>query len=158
VKRIIKNQRPPLALPAKQRGFTLIEVMIAVLILAFGLLGFALLQTMNVRFTNSANQRSQATNLAYEMLDQMRVNRLAAVQYAGDYEGTADGCDPGETVNAAAFRTTWECRLQYALGPGASAEVTYAGGVASVAVTWGDARWEEDVDDRNQTFTLVTQL
>lgn len=154
----LKNPRRISFPHSRQRGFTLIEVMIAVLILAFGLLGFALLQTMNVRFTNSANQRSQATNLAYEMLDQMRVNRLAAVQYAGEYEGTSGGCDPGNAVNAAAFKTTWECRLQYALGPGASAEVIYAGGVATVAVTWGDQRWEEDVDNRNQTFTLETQL
>ena len=154
----MRNPRRISSTHFRQGGFTLIEVMIAVLILAFGLLGFALLQTMNVRFTNSANQRSQATNLAYEMLDQMRANRLAAVQYAGEYEGTAGGCDPGAAVNAAAFKATWECRLQYALGPGASAQVIYAGGVASVAVTWGDERWEEDAGNRNQTFSLSTQL
>lgn len=46
-------------------GFTLLEVLIAIIVLAFGLLGFALLQTMNVRFVQSANYRTQATNLAY---------------------------------------------------------------------------------------------
>ena len=63
---------------ARSRGFSLIEVLIALLVLAFGLLGFALLQTMNVRFVQSANYRTQATNLSYELLDQIRINRIAA--------------------------------------------------------------------------------
>jgi type IV pilus assembly protein PilV len=47
-------------------------VLIAIIVLAFGLLGFALLQTMNVRFVQSANYRTQATNLAYDLIEQMR--------------------------------------------------------------------------------------
>ncbi len=65
------------------RGFSLIEVMISVLILGFGLLGFALLQTMSVRFSQSSNQRTQATNLSYELLDQMRGNRVLWRSYWG---------------------------------------------------------------------------
>ena len=88
----------------KAAGFSLIEVMVAVLVLGVGLLGFALLQTMSVRFTQSANQRTQATNLAYDMLDQMRVNRLAAGQYVGNYAAATSGagCVPGGNVSAAA--------------------------------------------------------
>lgn len=55
-------------------GFSMIEVLITIIVLAFGLLGFALLQTMNVRFVQSANYRTQATNLAYDLIDQMRAN------------------------------------------------------------------------------------
>ena len=75
----------------KAAGFSLIEVMVAVLVLGVGLLGFALLQTMSVRFTQSANQRTQATNLAYDMLDQMRANRIAAGQYVGNYAAATSG-------------------------------------------------------------------
>ena len=74
-------------------GFSLVEVMVAVLVLGLGLLGFALLQTMSVRFTQSANHRTQATNLAYDMLDQIRVNRLAVGQYVGGYNATAAAFD-----------------------------------------------------------------
>ena len=65
-------------MPRRQAGFSLIEVMVAVLVLGIGLLGFALLQTMTLRFTQSANYRTQATNLAYDLLDQMRANRHLA--------------------------------------------------------------------------------
>jgi hypothetical protein len=44
-------------------------------VLAFGLLGFALLQTMNVRFVQSANYRTQATNLANDLIELMRAQR-----------------------------------------------------------------------------------
>lgn len=141
--------------PKSQQGFTLIEVMIAVLIMGIGLLGFAMLQTMSVRFAQSANHRSQATNLAYDMLDQMRTNRIAATQYAGAYAGTATGCAPTAAVNAAAFRTVWQCRLQTSLGAGSTANVTYAAGVATVSITWGDERWTANP---NRTFVVGSRL
>lgn len=149
----------------KASGFTLIEVMIAVLVLGIGLLGFALLQTMSVRFAQSANQRTQATNLSYEMLDQMRTNRIAAANYSGNYTATATGCQPTAAVNPAAYRIVWQCRLQSELGAGSTATVTYVSGVATVNITWGDERWNDaDRDgtvsaaESNQTFSASTRL
>ncbi|MGH8027963.1 MAG: type IV pilus modification protein PilV, partial [Pseudoxanthomonas sp.] len=124
-------------------GFSLIEVMIAVLVLGFGLLGFALLQTMSVRFAQSANQQTQATNLSYEMLDQMRANRIAAANYSGSYTATSTGCEPNSTVSPGAYKTVWQCRLQSELGAGSTATVTYVAGVATVNITWGDQRWND---------------
>jgi len=140
----------------KASGFTLIEVMIAVLVLGIGLLGFALLQTMSVRFAQSANQRTQATNLSYEMLDQMRTNRIAAANYSGNYAATATGCLPGAAVGPAAYRLVWQCRLQSALGAGSTATVTYVDGVATVDIIWGDDRW--DAAAGNRTFSASTRL
>lgn len=149
----------------RMAGFSLIEVMVAVLVLGLGLLGFALLQTMSVRFTQSANQRTQATNLAYDMLDQIRVNRLAVGQYVGNYTGATTGCDPGAGVSADTYRTVWECRLGQALGAGATANVALNAGQVTVAITWGDERWDDTDGDgtvsaaeSNQTFTTVTRL
>lgn len=141
-------------------GFSLIEVMIAILVLGVGLLGFALLQTMSVRFTQSANQRTQATNLANDMLDQMRVNRLAAAQYAGNYSATttATSCVPDGTVTPAKYKVIWRCRMGMALGAGASAVVTLNDGVANVAITWGDQRWDTDASKRSATFSTETRL
>ena len=150
----------PFRSPRAAGGFTLIEVMIAVLVLGMGLLGFALLQTMTVRFTQSANYRTQATNLAYEMLDQMRVSRIQASAYVGDYEAstTNSDCEPatGTNLTADGFRSAWECRLGKALGADASASVARAGDRFSVTVSWGDERWVEDADPRS--FTTATEL
>jgi type IV pilus modification protein PilV len=56
----------------KEQGFTLLEVMIAMTILAIGLLGLAGLQITSVRSNSSASQVSEATVLAQDQLEQLR--------------------------------------------------------------------------------------
>jgi len=69
------------SLTARNRcqGLTLVEILIALLVLSVGLLGLAAMQTTAVKYTTSANQRTQATALAYDLVDRMRINRLAAL-------------------------------------------------------------------------------
>ena len=64
-----------------QRGFTLLEVLIALLVMSIGLLGIGKLMILSARANDSAYMRSQATALAYTIIDAMRANRnLAIVQ------------------------------------------------------------------------------
>lgn len=151
--------------PRNARGFSLLEVLIALLVLAFGLLGFALLQTMNLRFTQSANHRTQATNLAYDLLDQIRANRLQAPEYTAITPGTFAGEDGKDCTPAAVAAVTdniarWRCQVVSMLGSGANATVNYtpADGMVSVRVTWNDERWAVDPLDQNKFFELRTQL
>jgi len=65
---IINRQR-------KQGGFTLLEVLIALLVLSIGLLGLAALQTLGLRSNQMANMRTQAAQRAYDMSDRMRANQ-----------------------------------------------------------------------------------
>ena len=57
-----------------QRGFTLIEVLISMVILAIGLLGLAAMQAISLRDNQDAYYYQQATLLAYEMQDRIRGN------------------------------------------------------------------------------------
>jgi type IV pilus assembly protein PilV len=58
-----------------QKGASLIEILIAVLILSFGLLGMAALQTRALQGNQSSLQRSQAIMLNNSILDAMRIDR-----------------------------------------------------------------------------------
>lgn len=62
----------------KNAGFTLIEVLIAMLVLEVGLLGLAGLQATNLKNNLSAYNRSQATQLAYDIADRIRTNKPAS--------------------------------------------------------------------------------
>ncbi|MEJ2142634.1 MAG: type IV pilus modification protein PilV, partial [Gammaproteobacteria bacterium] len=53
-------------------GFSLLEVMIAMVIFSIGLIGLAGLQSASLGYNHSAYLRSQATYLAYNILDKMR--------------------------------------------------------------------------------------
>ncbi len=57
-----------------QRGFTLLEVLISMIILAIGLLGLAAMQAISLRDNQDAYYYQQATLLAYEMQDRIRGN------------------------------------------------------------------------------------
>ena len=57
-----------------QRGFSLVEVMVALLVLSIGLLGLAALQTTSLQFNTGSYHRTQATFLAYDIIDRMRAN------------------------------------------------------------------------------------
>ena len=76
-----RTRRPSSLRP--ERGFTLIEILVAVLVLSFGLLGLAMLQSTGLRFNTDSYLRSQATILAYDLIDRMRANKAGAD--AGNY-------------------------------------------------------------------------
>lgn len=77
-----------------QRGFTLIEVMVALLIFSLGLMGMAGLMVLSVKTNQSAYLRTQASFLAQSMADRMRVNRSQIAAYVGTYNSGTAGSDP----------------------------------------------------------------
>ena len=55
-------------------GFTLLEILIAMLIISIGLLGVATLQIRGQQFNQVSYFRTQATFLAYDLMDRIRIN------------------------------------------------------------------------------------
>jgi type IV pilus assembly protein PilV len=88
----------------RQSGFGLVEVLVTVLILAVGLLSAASLQLLSKRSNYDAAQRTTAAHLAQDLLERMRSNSAALIDYVpvgslgGDTLGDApavDCSDPG---------------------------------------------------------------
>lgn len=65
-----------------QTGFTLIEVLVSIVILAIGLLGLAAMQLQSLKFTQGSQWRSQANFLAYDIVERIRANRENVGSYA----------------------------------------------------------------------------
>lgn len=84
-----------------QRGFTLLEVLVAMLIVAFGVLGYVGLQARTVVSTMEGYQRAQALVLLNDITQRMSVNRGAAVSYvASDIGATDPGACPAAPIAA----------------------------------------------------------
>ncbi len=64
-----------------QRGASLLEVLIALIILSVGLLGVASLQGMSKAASYQSYQRTQATNLVDGIIERIRANPTAAASY-----------------------------------------------------------------------------
>jgi type IV pilus assembly protein PilV len=73
-----------------QSGFTMVEVLIALIVLAIGLLGLAGLQASALRNDQAAFMRTQATVLAYDIADRMRANNAAVIAGNYSYDPAAD--------------------------------------------------------------------
>lgn len=74
----------PLSPAARNHGFTLIEVLVAIVVLAIGVLGVAALQTKSLSQGQGSLQATQAVALAYDYADRIRANPCGA--YEGLYE------------------------------------------------------------------------
>lgn len=133
----------------KQSGFTLLEVLVAMVVLSIGLLGLAGLMAASMRNNESAYHSTQATWLAYDMLDRIRANRAGA--RSGDYNGVTLGA-PATCATAVATGSVsaqdignWKNALACALPAGDGAiEVITAPGASQdrirVTVQWNDSR------------------
>jgi len=73
-------------------GFSLVELLVAITVLAIGLLGLAALQIAGMRVNQSAYYRSIATQLAYDIADRMRANA------AGVTDGVYNNGTPGSSL------------------------------------------------------------
>jgi type IV pilus assembly protein PilV len=140
-------------------GFTLLEVLIAVLILSIGLLGLAGLQITSLKFNHSAYMRTAATNLAYDMTDRMRVNRGQALTgaYDGvDFPDPPEVCDPSLTPDGSAAQDilTWRHALICALPAGTGSIERTDNNLVTITVRWDDSRGEEGA----QEFSMMTRL
>lgn len=149
------------------RGFTLFEVLIAVLVLSLGLLGLAALQSAGLRNNHGAYLRSQATVLAYDIIDRMRSNKEIADPAApatGGYDLAMSASppsspldcvsDPCSSADLATYElNNWIQSLAATL-PLGDGQVSRAAGVVTVTVAWDDTR----SGVANQQFVMSTQL
>ena len=128
--------------PRRQRGASLLEVLIAILILAIGMLGVAAMQAMSLRNSLSALERSQATVQTYAIMDAMRANIADARNNQYNLALAAAPCAAPAAGGTLATRdlNNWINSLQATLGPSACGAVACAANVCEITIRWNDER------------------
>lgn len=146
-------------------GFTLIEVLVALAVLAVGLLGLASLMISGLQVTRSALQYTLATALLNDMADHIRANRPGAAAYAltagTELDAPAASCaTPGEcspTLLAALDLYRWQSAARAALPETQTsiAVTTDASGAQTCAIT---LQWRQSGDAVPATATVTVQV
>jgi type IV pilus modification protein PilV len=83
-----------------QTGFGLVESLVALVVVSVGMIGIAALYGQGLGAGRTALFRTQAVNLAADMADRIRVNRLGGPSYGG--AAADNNCDPGGNTNCSA--------------------------------------------------------
>jgi type IV pilus assembly protein PilV len=129
----------------RSAGFSLIEVLIALVVTSVGLLGLAALQVTSMRVNHGAFLRSQATQLAHDIADRMRANRGSAI--SGAYDLGYDEAPATTTTVAEADLADWHSMLARELPSGDGAISVTSTGLALIEVRWNDARGDDGAEN-----------
>ncbi|UII72309.1 type IV pilus modification protein PilV [Pseudomonas sp. HN11] len=140
--------------PRHQIGMTLIEVLVAVLILAIGLLGAAVIQLNALKYTDSSRMTSQASFIAYDMLDRIRAN--SAVDYSWGRAERASASDASASVRDLDLHD-FEANILGFAGTSAKGSVLVSAGEVTVSISWDDSRGANRPGAR-ETFTLTSRI
>lgn len=125
-------------------GFSLIELLVAVLVMGIGVLGVTALQMVSLQNNRMALERGEAVALAYDMMDRIRANPTLA------YDGVAIGNPPpaapdclGDGANCTAAQMAtfdeaiWKCQLGEFRDDGECDALRAAGAIPPVAAQPG---------------------
>ena len=134
-----------------QKGLGMIEVLVAVVILAVGLLGLAAMQVTASKTTTQAAQKTQAILLAEDMIERIRANRSAAGSYDGVSVGSADSCvtdyAPSPSDVATNDISGWSNSVRCLLADGSGqVDVDTSASTVSVTLNWEDRKDSGDAD------------
>ena len=138
----------------KQSGFSLVETLVALFVLAIGILGLSALHATSMRGGSSSHHRSQAVLIAYDVMDRLRSNR--AVALAGSYNmvitddpPVGDGNPPLVDDDLAEWFGT-----HVALLPAGDAIINCTNtGICTITVQWDDSRADTTAGAQQFNFT-----
>lgn len=160
----------------RQSGFSLIELLVAVLIMGFGVLGVAALQVLSLQQNRGALLRAEANQLANDLIDRIRVNTLVTYSSAID-AGPAATTDcminACSTIEMRDYDIAqWKCSITsiddagdpYAACAGFTPPIegSLPNGQGSVALVGGvyevTVEWDEDNDGTPSSITLRARV
>lgn len=157
MRRVRCNHRSSAFQGERQKGFGLIEVLVALLILAVGLLGMASLQTTSLQQTTGSQTRTQAILLAEDIVERIRANRPDRTEYALANQA-AVSCNSGFAITnggvAADDLNEWRNALACLL-PGGNGEIAVNGMVVTVDITWNPRETVEGLDEGELTLEVA---
>ncbi|MFQ3200587.1 MAG: type IV pilus assembly protein PilV [Zhongshania sp.] len=143
---------------SRQRGVTLIEVLVAVLITATGVLGAATMQLNAVKFNQISTTRSIAVFLANDISDRMRANRADAL--VGRYDlGMNNDAPTGSAIYQIDVQD-WLHEVALRL-PAGDASIERDNANFIISIQWDESRLSKTREisaGDNQIFVFQTSL
>jgi type IV pilus assembly protein PilV len=123
-----------------QLGFSMVEILVSILILSFGLLGLAALQAVGMKNSHSAYYRNQATIVAHEIIDRIRANPGLANANVANYAIGINAAPPAGVAINLVDLNEWKTHIANTLPTGKGGVAVVNTNDVTVTVQWDDSR------------------
>jgi len=152
-------------------GFTMLEMLIALLILSIGLLGVAALQTRGQQFNQVGYLRTQATFMAYDLMDRIRINKddssvtnngengAYAIDSCSDLPGAVKSCDTQDCLveDLVTYDLDQWCGVLEETFPDGDVAIAWDGAQYDITISWQNIL-DRDSSAEKETSTWELQL
>lgn len=139
----------------RQRGFSLVEVLVALIVMSVGMLGIASLYVQSMQAGRTSLFRHNAVTLAGDVADRIRANPTAGAAYTGagaDFNCIAQGVNCSAPQMAAQDVLVWQAQAANTL-PAGVVNVVFNDAVAPPTYQIG-IQWQEPEGPQNYTVTI----
>ncbi len=156
------HNRSTYRFPRRTAGFTLVESLVAMVVISVGMLGIAAMYVEGLRAGRTSIYRTVAVDLAADMADRIRANPVGQASYADDAAASGTGCvnalaDLSPATQAACDLFFWQQQVTSLL-PGGDAAVTFAAGAGGPSAYTITLNWNEPGVDGQLQYALAVQL
>jgi type IV pilus assembly protein PilV len=138
----------------------MIELLVALVIFSFGMLGIAGLQTRTLSYSQNSLLRSYASNLTDDILDRMRADRANAVAspslWATTVTDVSSGMPASPTTIYGKEIKEWKQAVEASL-PNGRASIAVSTGTVTIIIRWNE-REAEGQEAQTSTFQTISQL
>lgn len=138
----------------RQVGMSLVEILVSMLILSIGMLGAGLIQLSALKYTDSARMISQASFIAYDMLDRIRANAGADYSWGSGHVAPINS----QTVSVRDLDLhDFEANIGHLAGDTARGSIAVSQREVTISITWDDSR-AANTSNTRETFTLTSRV
>jgi len=150
---------------SRARGFSIVEAMVALVVMSVGMLGIAGLYVSSLKAGRTAILRTQAVNLASDIADRIRANRIAQTAYDTAVVAPCSVPGGGATLAQTAARNLaatdtcqWRTTIQAILPQGTGVIAFVAGNPAGMPNTYiVTVNWQEPGEQQAFSYQLRVQ-
>lgn len=152
----------------KHTGFTLVEVMIALVVMAIGMLGLASIQAVSLQNNQTAYMRTIAMQSAYNITDLIRTSKLSDGSVDSTFDAVTSALPnsaptscivDNNTTNCSASDMAasdiyqWKVSLKDSL-PSGRGTIANASGVYTITIMWDEDRTGADGEGCGSDYTV----
>ena len=134
----------------RQAGFSMLEVLIALVVFSIGLLGMAALQTASMRSMSGSGQLVDAVYFAEDIADRIRANRQHAVTgttYNSIANAANNNCSNGCTAAQIAAKDLFDWQTAVGAGlSGGGVNIARVGNAYNITVSWNETASDGQID------------